>query len=247
MSDIASKPKLERRLISRPQTVVAAEQKRHERAQARGLTAVLAALFIGGGLAFFIQSSEMFRGQDTLQAVLEFAVFVVPLSVSFIALCRVPPPPFESLSDDSRRDIERKERQWRGILLSQIFIFGLLAVENFWLWPRFVRATNWMFALVSFLPMLFMVYLAIYSLYMQPGWLNRDLRPALDDEVTWSFRARAQRLGYLLMLFIVLGFSVLARIDPRSAAHYLPLGLAAGIALPVLYFVYLDWQASRSG
>jgi len=246
MSNDASKPQLERRLISRPQTVVAAEQKRHDRAQARALTSVLAALFVGGGLAFFIQSSAMFRGRNTLQAILECIVFVLPVSLSFVALCRVPPPPFESLND-ARHDIDKKVKEWRAILALNVLIFGMVAVENIWIWPRVVHLPNWIVALFSFFPMLCMIFVAIYSLYMQAGWLNPDLRASLDDEVTWSFRARAQRLGYLLMLFIVLGFSVLARIDPGSAAYYLPLGLAAGIALPVLYFVYLDWQASRSG
>jgi hypothetical protein len=245
MSDTAGRPKPERRLM-RPQVVVDAEQKRHDRALVRGLTAFFLVLVVGGGLAFFIQYNGMFRGQGTLQAVLVCVVFVVPLFASFIALCRVPPPPFESLID-ARGDIDKKARQWRGIVIMQILIFAVLAVENFWFWPRIGHALNWMIALLSVFPMVIMVFVAIDALYMRPGWLNPDLRQALDDEVTWSFRARAQRLGYLVMLFIILGFSVLARINARTAAHFLPLGLAAGIALPVLYFVYLDWQASRGG
>jgi hypothetical protein len=236
----------ERKLISRPQSVIAAEQERHDRAQARALTAFFAALFVGGGVAMFIQFSQFFRGRDTLQAMLECVIFVGPLLVSFVALCRVPPPPFESLGE-ARRDREKKVNEWRAIIVSQIFVFALLASENLWFWPRLARAQNWMFALVSFAPMVVMVFLAVNTLYVRPGWLSPDLRVVLDDEVTWSFRARAQRLGYLLMLFIALGFCVLAQVNPRSAAHYLPLGLAAGIMLPLLYFVYLDWAASRGG
>ena len=246
MSDIANRSKLERRLLSRPQTVIAAEQKRHDRALTRGYTAFFAALIVGGGLAIFIQFGELFRSRHVLKGILECTVCLVPLLASFVALCRVPPPPFESLTD-SHRDVDRKAKQWRGVLIAQILIFVILPVENFWFWSQLVRTPNWIFALSSFFPMLFMVFLAVYSLYMRPGWLDPDLRRALDDEVTWSFRARAQRLGYLVMLFIVLGFSLLAQINARSAAQYLPVGLAAGIAVPVLYFVYLDWQASRSG
>src|ERR1700691_1938448 len=130
MSDTAGRPKPEPRLIP-PQGVVDAEQKRHDRALVRGLTAFFLALVVGGGLAFFIQYNGMFRGQGTLQAVLVCVVFVVPLLASFIALCRVPPPPFESLID-ARGDIDKKARQWRGIVIMQILIFALLAVENFW-------------------------------------------------------------------------------------------------------------------
>jgi hypothetical protein len=246
MLEHAGRPRSERRLLSRPQEVIDVEQKRHDRAQVRGLTAFFFSLVVGGGLAFFIENNSMFGGFGVLQAILACVVFVLPLVLSFIALCRVPPPPFEALGD-ARRDMDRKEKEWRVMILSQIFIFGLTVVENIWLWPRHSRMPIWTFALVTFFPMMLMVFVAIYSLYMRPGWLNPDLCPVLDDEATRSFRARAQRLGYLVLLFILLGFCVLARIDAQSAAHYLPLGLALGIALPVLYFVYLDWQASRSG
>jgi hypothetical protein len=239
-------PSPDRRLISRPQLVVAAEQERHDRAQARGLTAFFAALVGGGGLALVIQFSALLQGHDTLRGVSECFVFLGPLLASFVILCRVPPPPFESLVDP-RRDLEKKERQWRRAVVGQVFMFALFVIENLWLWPRVARMHNWLFAAISLAPAILMVLIAINTLYVGPGWLSSDLRAVLDDEVTRNFRARAQRVGYLLMLVIVLGFAVLARLDARSAAHYLPLGLAAGVALQVLYFVYLDWQASRGG
>ena len=236
----------ERRLLSRPPSVVAAEQQRHDRAVTRGLAAFFAALVIGGGLAIFIQFSALFRGQGTLQAILESVVFVGPLLASLVALFRVPPPPFESFND-TRRDMEKKEKTWRAGLLSQIFIFALLAAEDLWILPGLRGRLYWPMLVAISLPMVLMISVTISALYVRPGWMSADLYPALDDEVTWSFRARAQRLGYLLMLFIALGFCLLAQINPRAAAHYLPLGLAAGTALPVLYFIYLDWQASRGG
>ena len=239
-------PLSERKFLSRPQSVIADEQKRHDRALTRGLTAFFAALVIGGGLALLVQFGTWFRGHDTLQAILESIVFIGPLLASFVALCRVPPPPFEALGD-THRDLEKKEKDWRVMLVTQVFLFTLVTVENLWLWPQLAEAPYWPLGVVGIVPTILMVFTAIMTLYVRPGWMNPDLRPVLDDEVTWSFRARAQRLGYLLMLCIALGFALLAQIDARAAAHYLPLGLAAGSALPVLYFVYLDWQATRGG
>jgi hypothetical protein len=246
MPDHASRPQSDRRLASRPKDVVAAEQKRHDRAVARGLTAFFSVLFVGGGLAFFIALSPLFRGLHDLQAVLICVVFFAPLLASLIALASVPPLPFEALGD-ANREMDQKLAVWRGAMLSQIIVFSSVVVETFWLWPRFVRLHGWPFLMPNLVSMLFMVSLVISSLYIRPGWLDPDLRPFLDDEVTRSFRARAQRLGYILVLFILLGLGVLAQINAQAAAHYMPLGLAVGGALPVLYFVYLDWRASRGG
>ncbi|HEX4272042.1 MAG TPA: hypothetical protein VHZ32_11675 [Rhizomicrobium sp.] len=226
--------------------MIAAEQQRHDRAHTRALIILFAVLVIGGGLALFIQFGPLLRGRDTLQAILESAVFAVPLLAAFIQLCRVPPLPFESLGD-IRRDLDKKEKEWRVILISQVFIFTMLAVENLWIWPRMPQGPIWPFGVIRFVPTILMVFIPLMTLYTRPGWMNPDLRPLLDDEVTWSFRARAQRLGYLLMLFIALGFCLAAEIDVRAAARWLPLGLAVGTMLPVLYFVYLDWQATRGG
>lgn len=239
-------PLSERRFISRPVSVIAEQQERHDRAHARALTILFAVLVIGGGLALFIQFGPLLRGHDTLQGVLECAVFAVPLLAAFIQLCRVPPPPFEALGD-TRRDLDKKEKEWRVVLISQVFLFTLLAVENLWIWPRMPQGPFWPIGVARLVPTILMVLIPLMTLYVRPGWLNPDLARVLDDEVTRSFRASAQRLGYLLMLFIALGFSVLAEIDARAAAHWLPLGLAGGTMLPVLYFVYLDWQASRGG
>jgi hypothetical protein len=235
------------RRLSRPRDVIEAEQKRHDDALARGLIAVFSVLAVGGGLAGYIGLGPLFRGQTTLQAVLIFLVFVAPLIAAFTVMVRVPPPPFESLGD-ARRDMDKKLGAWRAGLMSQIFIFTMLGAEMVWLWPRSVRAPRFaLFAIASSVPLLCIVLLVVISLYVRPGWLNTDLRKFLDDEVTRSFRARAQRLGYLLALFILMGFCVLARINPLAAARFMPLGLAVGSALPLLYFVYLDWQASRGG
>jgi hypothetical protein len=232
-------------LLSRPKAEIAAEQERHDRAKARGLTAFFCALFVGGGLAAFIVLGPLFRDRQMLQDILVCLVFVVPLVVSFIVLVRVPPPPFEALSD-AHRDIDRKQAEWRAILLMQVFTLGLVAAETIW-WPAPpAHAPQWLAAALS-LPVLLVILPVIAALYVRPGWLNPDLKLLMDDEVTRSFRARAQRLGYLLLLFLLLGFCVLARVDAKEAARYMPLGLVAGCVLPVLYFVFLDWQASRSG
>lgn len=246
MSDHAGRASLNRRLFSRPADVVAAEQKRHDRALTRGLIAFFCAMVIGGGLACFITYGPMLRGVHGLQNILACLVFVVPLLVSFTMLARVPPPPFEVLGD-ANRDMDKKLAVWRVTLASQSFFFALLGGETFWFWPRANRLHGWLFLLPSVVPMLCMVFLVVMALYIRPGWLNADLHRFLDDEVTRSFRARAQRLGYLLLLFILMGLGVLARINPQAAAQFMPLGLALGGALPILYFVYLDWQASRSG
>jgi hypothetical protein len=246
MSDDASKPTLIRRLFSRPRNVIEAEQKRHDRALARALTGFFCALVLGGGLAAFVEFGPFFRDLHNMQAVLECLVFVAPLSASLVVLGRVPPPPFEAFSDRNL-EIDRNQMRWRAALLMQIFTFGLLAAQAFWLWPRFGHLHGWLALLPSTVPMLCIVILAIAALYLRPGWSCADLRLVLDDEVTRSFRARAQRLGYLLLLFILLALGVLARINPQAAAQCIPLALAVGAILPILYFVYLDWQASRSG
>ncbi|MES2253679.1 MAG: hypothetical protein V4559_01415 [Pseudomonadota bacterium] len=246
MSDRTNRHTLERNLISRPQAVIAAEQKRHDHARVRGLTAIFTVLVVGGGLAAFVVFGPLFRGQIALQAILVGIVFGAPFLASFIMMLRVPPPPFEA-SGDARREMDQKQVQWRIALLTQVFVLSLCAAETFWLWPRLARVLGWISALISLLPVVFIVFLVISSLYMNPSWLNPDLRRFLDDEVTRSFRARAQRLGYLLMMFVLLGFCLLARISAQAAAQFMPLGLALGAALPILYFVYLDWQADRGG
>jgi hypothetical protein len=246
MPEQSSKSTLNRRLLTRPTDVVAAEQKRHDRALTHGLIAFFSAMVIGGGLAVFITYGPLLRGMPDLQNILACLVFVVPVLAAFTMLVRVPPLPFEALGDPDR-EMERKLAVWRANLASQSVVFGLLGAETFWFWPRANRMHGWVYLLPSVVPMSCMVFLVIMALYVRPGWLNADLSRFLDDEVTRSFRARAQRLGYLLLLFILMGLSVVARINPKVAAQFMPLGLAAGGALPILYFVYLDWQASRGG
>lgn len=246
MPEQTSRPTLNRRLLSRPADIVAAEQKRHDRALTRGLIAFFSALVIGGGLAFFITYGPPLRGMPDLRNILACLIFVVPVLTAFTMLARVPPPPFEALGDPGR-EMEKKLAVLRANLVLQSFFVGLLAAETFWFWPRANRLHGWVFLLPSIVPMLCMLFLVIMALYVRPGWLNADLRRFLDDEVTRSFRARAQRLGYLLLLFILTGLGVLARINPQAAAQFMPLGLAVGGALPILYYVYLDWQASRGG
>jgi hypothetical protein len=234
--------------LSRPTEVIMAEQTRHDRAFRRGIITLVASLVVGGGLAFFIQFGSLFRGSPELDGVLIFLVFMLPLSGSLVLLARVPPPPWESLSEDlSSHTIERKQTEWRRVLLWQIFNVGTMSLQSFWMWPLWTQAPSWAFALAGVLPVFVVVLAGLRVLYWKPGSLNDDpnIRAALDDEVTRSFRVRAQRLGYLLLLFIMAGLFVLARVAPVLAVRYLPLGIGVGVALPSLYFVYLDWQASR--
>jgi hypothetical protein len=230
-------------LPPRPRETVQAEQRRHDRALVRGLAAFFVALVVGGGLAAFIVFGPLARGMATLQAVLVSIVFVLPLAAALVMMSRVPPAPFESFTDPER-ELDRKERARRAVLLSSVFNAGLLALQWFWLWPRLGRYhSHWAVVVANAVPTFFIVGLGLAALYARPRWFNPDLS-LLDDEVTQSFRARAQSLGYLLLLAIVAVLTILAETNPPLAAHYLSLGIAMGVILPVLYFVYLDWRAS---
>jgi hypothetical protein len=245
MPDDANRPTLDRRLFSRPRDVIEAEQKRHDRAYLHGILAALGALVVGGALAFWITHSPFLRGISDWAVTLLCVVLIGgPLCAAFVLVARAPPAPFDAL-DEGSYVMDKKQAQWRVMLASQSILILTFAVEAVGLWP--MRAHSWLFAAPFLALTLVMVFFVVVALYVRLGWMNPDLRLFLDDEVTRSFRARAQKLGYLLLLFIFLGLSAVARINPQAAVRYMPLGLALGCALPIFYFVYLDWQASRSG
>jgi len=245
MSDDAGKPSLERRLFSRPRAVIEAEQKRHDRAQRRGMMAAFAALFGGGGASFLIARIPMVRAMGDWPVILICLVLIGgPLAAAFLFLARVPPKPFDA-QDDTTAQIDKKQAAWRTMLASQIFMFGLFVGEMAWL-PHSQRLPGWITVGPVLAMMLLMIFFVVLALYARPAWM-RDFNLSLDDEVTRSFRARAKGLGYFLLLIVLMGFCILARLDPVAAARFMPLGLVVGCAMPVFYFVYLDWRASVSG
>jgi hypothetical protein len=65
----------------------------------------------------------------------------------------------------------------------------------------------------------------------------------LNDELTRALRARATRIGYLIA-FPGLGAAYLVALyRPEWSTLVLPPVIAAAIALPSLYFVFVEWRA----
>jgi hypothetical protein len=93
----------------------------------------------------------------------------------------------------------------------------------------------------------FLVLSLSAAVYLGPGFLSATVRRELNDEVTRSFRLRALQLGYFMLVTIALIFCVAELYYLQDVMRFLPLGLAAGVVVPSLYFVFLDWWASRSG
>ena len=78
------------------------------------------------------------------------------------------------------------------------------------------------------------------------GFLSASFRNALNDELTRALRARAIRLGYLIAV-AGLGAAYLAALyKPEWSVFVLSPVIAAVIAIPALYFVFLDWRAGRN-
>lgn len=238
-------PRLDRKLFARPPEQVAALMAQRDRAQVRAAWAFCLTLSCSGCVVIALWFIGWFAGHETLRGILQCLGVVVPVLVGIVLFSRVPPLPFEAVGDP-RRDLVLKENGLRTAVAMQAFLSLFLCSESVWLWPRRFLSDR-LVALGTLAPVFVMIVLVILTLYRGLGWGDPDLRALWNDEVTKSFQARAKSLGYLVMILVFLGFAVLSRINPVAAARYMPLGLAVGMALPVLYFVYLDWRASRGG
>ena len=89
--------------------------------------------------------------------------------------------------------------------------------------------------------------LCAVGLYSGNWLIKREFRAAVNDELTRALRGRALAAGYLFAMCLLAGAFVTIMVTQVNAAQLLLWLMFAGVAVPVLYFLFLDWRASRGG
>jgi hypothetical protein len=79
------------------------------------------------------------------------------------------------------------------------------------------------------------------------GWLNRRVGTVLNDELACALRFQVSRIGYLVLMagLCAAYLSFLYRPDLLSVVFRS--ALFAGIALPALFYIGLEWRAGHGG
>jgi F0F1-type ATP synthase membrane subunit c/vacuolar-type H+-ATPase subunit K len=91
----------------------------------------------------------------------------------------------------------------------------------------------------------FVAFIAVTITCFGPGWGQGKFRRALSDELVQSLRKRAAGFGYLFVMAALGAVYLLTYDHPASARALLAAALAGGAAIPMLYYVVLDWRADR--
>lgn len=229
----------------RPDELIIAEQERHSRAWARAIAGFFAALVIGFSIAVFVTRIPYLHNHPVMQNILVGVFFLLPLVAALVAMFRAPPAPPEANEDRIvRKTADLQQARFRWIMLAQIFnIFTLLPMAL--LEDKLGRSNPTMAAVAIAMPSVFFVAMGA-AMFFGPPPGNAVMREVLNDELTRTLKRRAMQLGYFLTLVLFAGFGIASRFDAARAAHYLPLGLCASVVIPGLYFLFLDWKASRS-
>ena len=145
-----------------------------------------------------------------------------------------------------RKQIDDYMARWRWATLALLFAIAVLANATATLpahlgevTPAMASGQEIAFVLIA----LIYAGLAAFGFGFGIGSKYKSYRETLSDELTRALRARAVRAGYL-SLMALLGAAYLVTVGGLvSAAVLLPWLLAAGVAVPMLYFLILDWRA----
>jgi magnesium-transporting ATPase (P-type) len=140
-------------------------------------------------------------------------------------------------------DYQSRQRWMMLMFVVLVFVMCLSAIPSP-IWGAGGNTfSNWFHALA--LP--FVVTLCTLFVSIGPGFLSKRYRPAIDDELSRSLRAKAAKLGYTLAMILLAGGYVVAAARPVWSLTVFPLLLFAGFAIPALYLTWLEWRANQSG
>jgi hypothetical protein len=79
------------------------------------------------------------------------------------------------------------------------------------------------------------------------GWLNRRFDTVRNDELARALRFQVSRIGYLVLMAGLCAAYLAYVYRPDLLSLVLRTGLFAGIAVPALLYVGLEWRAGRGG
>jgi hypothetical protein len=89
--------------------------------------------------------------------------------------------------------------------------------------------------------------LGVLTVAFGPGFFLPYYRRALNDELTRTQHAKVAQLGYILVVMEMCAILVTAVYKPLWIIAALPFAVAMAITIPGIYFLVLEWWASRSG
>jgi len=78
-------------------------------------------------------------------------------------------------------------------------------------------------------------------------WIKRAYNRTLHDELTTKLRAKALQAGYIAAIGMFAGAFVSLAVTTVNPLQLILWLMFAGVALPILYFMWLEWRANRSG
>jgi hypothetical protein len=219
----------------------------------RAVTRMILALAGAVLLLVAIYAAAYFTGESALlqSEGFQFAIAVLFAAGVVIVIARFGrkyrPDAYSDASDPRivRRRIDAHHRYWRWSLVS-----GLVATStwglNFNNLVRFAREDGGLALVASGIMISIMALFSVLTI-IGPGWFSRELHAILNDEFIRDLRARTVRLGYLTMMAAMAAALLTAIWRPDLALPALAWAFYAGFAIPALYYVIADWQASRDG
>jgi hypothetical protein len=92
---------------------------------------------------------------------------------------------------------------------------------------------------------LVMLWYGLTMLLVPAFCFTYGVKRDLDEEINRILRTKALRLGYVTLLLVLVAVAVVAAIRPAALMIALAWGLFAGIAVPILAYVVLDWLSDR--
>lgn len=212
--------------------IIAKEQTVY-RARLRAALAIVAVTMVVALAAF--AAGKMGWLNTALPAGWAFAIPVIFLLPALVLLWFFRAPQEAGRTSVLRRQIDtyqtRNNLSSAILLLSALLIAYRLSVEAH---PNFALMAIFVFMIVMFGAMV----------CFGPGYLRKDYRDALDDELLRAMRGRAARVGYITMIVLAAAAYPLIALYPALALTIWPFLLLAGVAVPTAYFVFLHWTAS---
>lgn len=151
-------------------------------------------------------------------------------------------PSKEALTDRiQRKRIDEFQGRFRIGLLLFIIVAGVECF-GFGRQPSFAVRNLYSQLLFVFLLMMFAA-----AITFGQGWLSFRPHPSRDDELVRALRAQVTRIGYLLLM-VALGAVYLVQLyRPELVSVAVRGSLFAGIAIPALSYLFLEWRAGRGG
>lgn len=226
---------------------IIAEERRRYRRRVRELMVPLLALV---GLVLLLLAADHFRlltqlgiSHGFVAAVLDFFPFAL-VAVIVIALVRNRPSKDAHSERILRRQIDTYSARWRWLTIMILILLPVMAhnltaraalLRDHVSWDRLFQPLSFLFVALTFSGVVSFGY----------GFARKSYREALSDELARALRARTVRIGYLSLMGMLSAayLAVLYRLAPATTV--LPAVLAAGVAVPMIYHLVLDWRAGR--